>query len=116
VRIGIFSANLVQDRRDNPANPSRGILNSADVGVAGKFFGSQRSFARILLRNATYYRLTKPLILARQTQFGIIEPFAAPAGLSDQESVPLPERFFAGGADSLRAFAFNEAGPRDTGT
>jgi outer membrane protein insertion porin family len=31
------------------------------------------------------------------------------------ESVPLPERFFAGGADSLRAFAFNEAGPRDTG-
>jgi len=115
VRIGIFSANFVQDRRDNPANPTRGMLNSVDVGVAGSFFGSQRSFARVLLRNATYYRLTKTLILARQTQFGIIEPFAAPAGLSDQESVPLPERFFAGGADSLRAFAFNEAGPRDTG-
>jgi outer membrane protein insertion porin family len=115
VRIGIFSANLVEDRRNNPANPSRGMLNSADVGIAGRFFGSERSFGRVLLRNATYYRLTRNLILARQTQFGVIVPFAAPAGLTEQESVPLPERFFAGGADSLRAFAFNEAGPRDTG-
>jgi outer membrane protein assembly factor BamA len=68
------------------------------------------------LRNATYYKLTRNIVLARQTEFGVIRPFAAPAGLSDQESVPLPERFFAGGADSLRAFGYNEAGPRDTGT
>ncbi len=115
VRIGIVSANFVQDRRDNPANPHSGMFNTADVGVAGKFFGSQRSFARVLLRNATYYKLTENLILARQTEFGVIVPFSAPAGLTDQESVPLPERFFAGGADSLRAFAFNEAGPRDAG-
>ena len=83
--------------------------------MAGKFFGSQRSFGAVLLRNATYYKLTQNLVLARQTQFGLIVPFAAPAGLTEQESVPLPERFFAGGADSLRAFPFNEAGPRDTG-
>jgi outer membrane translocation and assembly module TamA len=91
------------------------MYNSADVGLAGGFFGSQRSFARILLRNATYHRLTKNLVLARQTQLGAIFPFAAPAGISAQESVPLPERFFGGGADSLRAFPFNQAGPRDTG-
>jgi outer membrane protein assembly factor BamA len=55
------------------------------------------------------------LVLARQTQFGVITPFATVAGLTEQESVPLPERFFGGGADSLRAFPFNQAGPRDTG-
>lgn len=115
VRIGMLSGTLLQDRRDNPANPTRGMLNSLDVGIAGSFFGSQRSFARLLARNATYYKLTKSLVLARQTQFGIIQPFNAPAGLTAAQSVPLPERFFAGGADSLRAFAFNEAGPRDTG-
>ncbi len=27
----------------------------------------------------------------------------------------MPERFFGGGADSLRAFPYNQAGPRDTG-
>jgi len=115
VRIGIVSVNLSQDRRDNPADPHKGMYNTADFGLAGGFFGSERSFARLLLRNATYYRLTRNLVLARQTQFGIIIPFSPPAGVTDQESVPLPERFFAGGADSLRAFPYNEAGPRDTG-
>lgn len=115
VRLGMFSATLVQDRRDNKTDPHHGMFNTADIGLAATFFGGQRSFGRVLLRNATYHRLTRNLVLARQTQFGIISPFAAPAGLSDQASVPLPERFFAGGADSLRAFPFNQAGPRDTG-
>lgn len=115
VRIGMLSANVVQDRRDDPANPHRGIYNTASFALSGKFFGSQRSFGRVLLRNATYYPLGKNLVLARQTQFGMILPFAPPAGIDAQESVPLPERFFAGGADSLRAFPFNQAGPRDIG-
>jgi len=115
VRIGIVTGTFVQDRRDNPADPHKGIYNTADVGIAGGFFGSQRNFARVLLRNATYYQLTRNLVLARQTQFGIIQPFSPPAGISAQESIPLPERFFSGGADSLRAFGYNEAGPRDIG-
>jgi outer membrane protein assembly complex protein YaeT len=115
VRIGMFSANFTEDRRDDKADAHHGIYNTADIGLAGKFFGSQRSFGRILLRNATYHRLPRNMVLARQTQFGVIAPFAAPAGLSVQESVPLPERFFGGGADSLRAFPYNQAGPRDTG-
>ncbi|HEY4089183.1 MAG TPA: BamA/TamA family outer membrane protein [Bryobacteraceae bacterium] len=115
VKLGILSANVVRDHRDNPANPHRGSLNSADVRLAARWFGSQRSFGAVLLRNATYYALTKSIVLARQTEFGLIQPFSPPKGLSEQQSVPLPERFFAGGADSLRAFAFNEAGPRDTG-
>jgi outer membrane protein assembly factor BamA len=30
--------------------------------------------------------------------------------------IPLPERYFAGGGTSLRGFALNQAGPRDSGT
>ena len=115
VRIGILSATVVQDRRDNPADPHRGMYNTADFAIAGGFFGSQRNFGRALVRNATYYRLSRNLVLARQTQFGMIQPFSPPAGITAQESVPLPERFFSGGADSLRAFGYDEAGPRDTG-
>ncbi len=115
VRLGILSGSFVQDRRDNPANPHHGMYNTGNFELSGKFFGSQRSFARALLRNATYYSLGKNWVLARQTQFGVIVPFSPPAGIDAQESVPLPERFYAGGADSLRAFPFNEAGPRDTG-
>jgi outer membrane protein assembly complex protein YaeT len=115
VRLGILSANLVQDRRDNPANPHHGMYNTASFELSGRFFGSQRSFGRALVRNATYYQLGKNLVLARQTQFGVIVPFSPPAGIDAEESVPLPERFYAGGADSLRAFPFNQAGPRDIG-
>jgi outer membrane protein insertion porin family len=115
VRLGTLSANLVQDRRDNPANPHHGMYNTASFTLSAKYFGSQRSFGRVLLRNATYYPLGKNWVLARQTQFGVILPFDPPAGVDAQESVPLPERFYAGGADSLRAFPFNQAGPRDIG-
>jgi outer membrane protein assembly complex protein YaeT len=115
VRLGMLSGNIVQDRRDNPANPRHGSYNTASFDLSGRFFGSQRSFGRALLRNATYYPIGKSWVLARQTQFGVIVPFSPPAGIDAQESVPLPERFYAGGADSLRAFPFNQAGPRDIG-
>jgi outer membrane protein insertion porin family len=115
VRLGLLGATFEQDRRDDKANPHRGIFNTADVQVAERYLGGQRNFARLLLRNATYHSLRRNLVLARQTQFGVIKPFASPAGFSPQELVPLPERFFAGGADSLRAFPYNQAGPRDTG-
>jgi outer membrane protein insertion porin family len=115
VRIGILSVNVIQDRRDNPTNPRHGMYNTINVGLSGRFFGSERSFARALLRNATYYPLGKSWVFARQTQFGLIVPFAVPSGVDAQESVPLPERFYAGGADSLRAFPYNQAGPRDIG-
>lgn len=115
VRIGILNANIVQDHRDNSGDPHHGMYNTVNFGFASRYFGSQRDFGRLLVRNATYYQLTNKIVLARQTQFGLIEPFSPPPGISDLESIPLPERFFSGGADSLRAFGYNEAGPRDTG-
>ena len=115
VRIGIFSVNYVQDRRDNPADARRGIYNAVDLGVASNIFGSQRSFVRLLARNATYHRLTGNLVLARQTSVGVIEPFNKPAGLSAEDAIPLPERFFGGGSVTMRGFPENQAGPRDTG-
>jgi outer membrane protein assembly complex protein YaeT len=115
VRLGIISGNIAQDRRDDSGDPHRGMYNTADVGLATRALGSQRSFARVLLRNATYHRVTRNTVLARQTQFGWISPFSAPEGLTDQQSVPLPERFFGGGSESLRAFPYNQAGPRDIG-
>ena len=88
---------------------------TADIGIASHYLGSQRNFGKVLLRNATYYPFGRSIVLARQTQFGVIVPYNAPPGVTAQESVPLAERFFGGGADSLRAFPYNQAGPRDTG-
>lgn len=116
VRIGMLSASYVQDHRDNPADAHRGFWNTLDVGVAGGFFGSQRNFARVLARNATYTQIGRNLVLARQTQIGAILPWNVPVGTTTFDDIPLPERFFGGGGVSMRGFNDNQAGPRDIGT
>jgi outer membrane protein assembly complex protein YaeT len=116
VRIGILSASYIQDHRDNPSDAHRGFWNTIDTGVAGGFFGSQRSFMRVLARNATYTSIGRNLVFARQTQFGAILPFSIAPGTIQQDEIPLPERFFGGGGVSMRGFGDNQAGPRDIGT
>lgn len=115
VRIGIFSVNLVQDRRDNPADAHHGIYNSLDVAAASNILGSERNFGRALGRNATYYELPNKWVIARQLTFGIIQPFKLADGLDAADAIPLPERFFGGGNMTMRGFGENQAGPRDIG-
>ena len=107
VLVGFLSTTLIQDRRDDPIDARRGIYNSLDLALASSVLGSQTGFGRVVARNSTYYPLTKSVVLARTTTFGMIERFS---GLSD---IPLAERFFGGGAFSNRAFPDFQAGPRD---
>jgi len=106
VRLGMLSFNLIQDRRDDPTDPRRGIYNTVDLGLASHTFGSQRNFLRFLGRNASYHRLSRNYVLARDTSFGTIYAFRG-------QEVPLAERFFSGGGTSIRGFGELQAGPRD---
>lgn len=112
-RATVASFNLIQDRRDNPVEPRKGIYNTVDVGIATRFLGSQTSFVRILGRNATYHRIGDKIVFARETQIGIEPAFSVSAGSDPLDPVPLPERFYGGGGSTLRAFPENQAGPRD---
>ena len=114
VRVGMLSINYIQDRRDDPVDAHKGIYNTVDVGLASKIFGSQVSFARGLARNATYHRIGKKMVLARQFTFGDIIPYGYQSRAADVlDAVPFPERFFSGGGESQRGFPENQAGPRD---
>jgi outer membrane protein assembly complex protein YaeT len=119
VRIGMLSGNFIQDRRDDPVDSHRGIYNTIDIGLASRYFGSQRSFVRGLARNATYHPLTRSVVLARETSFGVIRVTGEiPEVLRNnpEEVIPFPERFFGGGGSSHRGFNENQAGPRDLKT
>ena len=113
-RVGMGSLNVIQDRRDDPLDPHKGIYNTLDAGLADHALGSQRNFVRVLARNATYYQLSKRLVLARSTQFGYIH--AIHWNGDPLDAIPLPERFFSGGDSSDRGFPEYQAGPRDTST
>jgi outer membrane protein assembly complex protein YaeT len=116
VRLGVFSLSYIQDHRDNPSDAHHGFYNTVDTALAGSFFGSQRSFVRVLARNATYTPIGHRFVFARQTEFGAILPFNVAPGMSSFDDIPLPERFFGGGSVSMRGFGDNQAGPRDIGT
>ena len=113
VRVGIASFNLVQDRRDDPLDPRKGIFNTLDVALASGAFGSQTSFARVLGRNATYHKLGEKFVFARETQIGIQPAFSIPTNADVTDPIPLPERFFGGGGSTHRGFPENQAGARD---
>jgi outer membrane protein insertion porin family len=112
-RIAMISANLIQDRRDDPVDAHRGVYNSADLGVVEHYFGGNKNFLRFLGRNSYYKRVHGDIILASNTQFGWIHPFSIAPGSDAAQYIPLPERFFGGGSTSQRGFADNQAGPRD---
>jgi len=114
VRLGLLSGNLIQDHRDNPLDTHRGYYNTVDVDFAEHIVGSQRDFVRVLARNATYHPLGSKVVLARSTEIGSISAFHYTGAAA--EDIPLPERFFGGGATSDRAFPEDQSGPRDTET
>jgi outer membrane protein insertion porin family len=106
IQLGSTSSTFIQDRRDDPIDPHRGVYNTLDAAFASNLFGSRTSFTRLLGRNATYHRIRRDVTLARSLSIGVINRISA-------ADVPLPERFFAGGASSHRGFNENQAGPRD---
>jgi len=108
--VGIASISLVQDRRDDPMDPHRGVYNTVDFGIAEHILGSERDFTRVLARNASYYSIGKKIVLARSTEIGNVSVFHYYGDPADE--LPLPERFFGGG-DSHRGFPEYQAGPRD---
>jgi len=108
VRVGMPTFTYIRDKRDNPLDSRTGNYNTFDTGVSTGFFGSEASFSRFLYTNSTYQQFhKKKWIFARDTKIGIEN------NLGSSTFIPLPERFYAGGANSLRSFAINQAGPRD---
>jgi outer membrane protein insertion porin family len=105
VRLSTFSAEYVRDTRDQPLDAHHGLYQTVSFGVTPTALGSSSNFTRFLGQTA-FYRPVRPwLTWANNFRIGIASPFGG-------SFVPLSERFFSGGADSLRGFPINGAGPQ----
>jgi len=110
VRVGTVSGTHILDRRDDPGETRRGFYNTLDYGLATKYLGSEKTYSRLLWKNSTYHPVSRQVIFARSSTIGWIHGFGTKP---DEVDVPLPERFFGGGATTHRGFPENQAGPRD---
>src|ERR1700678_567533 len=118
--VGITYA---RDHRDNPSDPRRGTFNTVDISLAAKTLGSDSSFVRSFFQNSSYHSFGRDFVFARSTRFGMENTLGDtingsptvcnPNQTFSTDIIQLPERFFAGGGQSLRGFSLNQAGPRD---
>jgi len=110
VRVGGPSFTWIRDTRDAPLDAHRGTYTSFQEFISSAIFDSQANFNQLDVSNSSYYQLAhNRVVLARNTRYGQERAY----GQSAYESIPLPERLYAGGGNSHRGFGVNAAGPRD---
>jgi outer membrane protein insertion porin family len=109
VRSSMPSVSFVRDTRDKPLDAHKGAFQTIDFSIGPKLFGSSHNVVR-LFGQAAYYRQVKPwLVWANSVRLGVVKSFAG-------SHVPVSQRFFSGGSDSLRGFPLNGAGPQGVAT
>lgn len=109
VKLGRLSATFIHDTRDNAFDAVKGSFSSADTSITARWLLGNAQFFRFFGEHQRFYEISKTqnVVYATDLRVGLADPFGSAT------SLPISERFFAGGATTLRGFAFQQAGPRD---
>jgi outer membrane protein insertion porin family len=122
IRLSRLSATFVRDTRDSQFDTQRGEFLTLDYSLALRQLGGNLSFNKLLANYRRYYKLTQKrargTVLAGNVTLGLANLFN-PRDRNDNgviddidKTLPISERFFAGGSTTLRGFGYEEAGPR----
>ncbi len=104
-----LSLTLSHDERDNIYNPSKGIFMTGTGELAGGVLGGDRDFYKLFGSASKYLANFDTMVLELKLRAGIADEY------SDSLSVPIYERYFAGGANTIRGYRERRVGPRDAG-
>jgi outer membrane protein insertion porin family len=96
---------LTYDSRDNVFDPKKGNIFSGSFEEAGGVLGGDKDFFKFIGRASHYFPLLRNSALELRARVGITKPY----GNSDY--VPIYERFFAGGAYTIRGYQERKIGP-----
>ncbi len=106
--VSKMGVSLTYDTRNSYLLPTKGQRTEFRAEVAGGPFGADVDFYKLELRHARYIRgFWEGHLLELLARTGVTEPY----GTSDR--VPLFDRFFLGGLESLRGYRYRDIGPRD---
>ncbi len=104
-----MTLSFTNDTRDSYLNPTTGHRYTTGLELAGGPFGAETDIVKLVGEARWYRPLPKKLVLMTRLEGGIVEDYG------DSNFVPLFDRFFAGGANSVRGYEYREVGPRVDG-
>ncbi len=95
-----------RDTRDFAFDPKEGGRDALSFEYAGTFLGGDNAYYKAVLTMSRFYPLWWDHVLSARGVFGFAEGI-------DGQVLPVGERFFVGGINTVRGFQFGEAGPID---
>jgi outer membrane protein insertion porin family len=98
---------LTHDTRDNVYNPTKGLLGVGTVDYAGGVLGGDKNFTRFTLSSSVFFTSFGTNVLELRGKAGTIDDFG------NSTSVPIYERFFLGGGNTIRGYKERSIGPLD---
>lgn len=99
-----FRTSLARDTRDYFLDPRNGMRTSVGFDFGTPYLGGTNNFYKY------YLDFIKYTPLPFDTRFSIHARYGAAEGLNGKP-IPLTERFFVGGINTMRGFVFGRAGP-----
>ncbi|MFC1541401.1 outer membrane protein assembly factor [Candidatus Latescibacterota bacterium] len=96
------------DSRDNLFNTSRGYFFETSSELGWFITGQNRRFVRVIGQFKYFYPISSLIYVGTSIEVGAMNTVG---GLT---SVPLHERFYAGGPNSVRGFQYEKLGPLDS--
>jgi outer membrane protein assembly complex protein YaeT len=108
-QIARIGTSFIQDRRNDPLNPSSGSFSTTTFQLASRAFGSELNFTS-LFNQSSFYSPAPYGVLATSVRLGWNHPFGI-TGKNPFPQLPPTERYFAGGSTTLRGFSFDKAEP-----
>ncbi len=105
--VSVGGVSLNWDTRDNRFDPTKGALLFSSADLAGGLLAGDRDFYRMQAGASAYWPQGERLVLEGSLRTGLVNAY----GRSSE--VPIFERFFAGGSNTIRGFRERRVGPRD---
>ncbi|HXJ80762.1 MAG TPA: outer membrane protein assembly factor BamA [Candidatus Methylomirabilis sp.] len=98
---------LTLDRRDDPLDPKHGSLNQISIETGAGFLGSDVQFVKGQLETRWFFNWPSPTVIAVAGRLGLAAPYGGTPALAIQD------RFYAGGATTIRGYKEDRVGPLD---
>jgi outer membrane protein insertion porin family/translocation and assembly module TamA len=108
-----LGALVTRNRQNSVLDPTRGSLASAGIRWASPLIGSDTlaSFTRLDGQIASYHRIGRRGVFAWRVVAGTVLARRVSVEGESRLYIPPEERFYSGGASSVRGFGQNELGP-----